>query len=164
MDTASLRPGSTFTKSPGAQRTGPPSSLWFLSFCPRTLDPSILWSGSAPCPRSQPVGGAWALRRWPLTAGWRSQLCPLCSSSPSCSQKWNHSLWRGVGDVLRCVSREKNKNRSSVITHSIKTFKKWSTSKKIFWKGYMINQLYFHKNWKKRITWYSIVGVCHMLT
>ena len=30
--------------------------------------------------------------------------------------------------------RPKNNNRSSVITHSIKTFKKWSTSKKSLFK------------------------------
>lgn len=115
MDTASLRPGPhLYQKSWGTEILGPPSSLWFLSFCPRTLDPSILWTGSAPCLRSQSAGGVWAPRGWPLTAGWRSQLCPLCSSSPSCSQKWNHTLWKqgAGGDVSRCVSREKNKNRS----------------------------------------------------
>jgi len=39
-------------------------------------------------------------------------VCELLYVCVTHCMKWNHSLWRGVGDVLRCVSREKNKNRS----------------------------------------------------
>ena len=97
----SLSPWGRFASelSPRSLRSTAPSEGHLLTFDWRPLGSSILWSGSAPCPRSQPAGGVWAPRPWPLTGrwsagGWSSQSCPLCSSSPSHSQKLNHSRWR----------------------------------------------------------------------
>lgn len=97
----------------------PPSpTSWSLTFGWRPPGSSILWPGSALCPRSPHAVGVWAPRPWPLTGrwsagGWSSRSCPLCSSSPFRSQKWNRShrkpYWKGGGigvRIFRSISRK----------------------------------------------------------
>ena len=84
-----------------------------LTFCWRPRGSSTPWSGSAQCPRSQSAGGVWVPRQWPLAGKWNagvwsSRSCPLCSSFPSRSQRWNHSGWKPLGESESQMHQQEN--------------------------------------------------------